>query len=77
MAMDIKEKRMSLNMTQGDLAARINVSRTTVAMWETGAAMPRADKLPELAKILECDVSDLFDKVQRGDKYAERKAVIS
>ena len=60
--MNIKQKRMSLKMTQDVLADRMNVSRTTVAMWETGAAMPRADKLPELAKILGCEVSDLFEE---------------
>ena len=59
--MNIKDKRVSLNMTQDELAEKLNVSRATIAMWETGKAMPRADKLPELAKILGCTVSDLFD----------------
>ncbi len=60
--MEIKQKRVSLNMTQDALAERMNVSRATVAMWETGAAMPRADKLPEIARVLGCEVSDLFEK---------------
>ena len=58
--MIIKELRKSLNMTQEELAEKLNVNRSTVAMWETGAAMPRADKLPELAKIFDCEISDLF-----------------
>lgn len=60
--MDIKSKRMSLNMTQDELAQKLSIQRTTVSMWETGEAMPRADKLPELAKILQCDIADLFDE---------------
>ena len=58
--MNIKEKRMSKGMTQEELGTRLNVTRSTVAMWENGESMPRADKLPELAKILQCDISDLF-----------------
>ena len=58
--MKIKNKRMSLNMTQDELAEELNVSRATIAMWETGKAMPRSDKLPELAKVLGCEISDLF-----------------
>ncbi len=60
--MNIKEKRVSLKMTQEVLADRVNVSRATVAMWETGQAMPRTDKLPEIAQVLGCEVSDLFEK---------------
>ena len=51
---------MSKGMTQEELGTRLNVTRSTVAMWENGESMPRADKLPELAKILQCDISDLF-----------------
>ena len=60
--MNIKQKRMSLKMTQKALAEQLNVDASTVTKWETGAAMPRADKLPELAKILGCEVSDLFEE---------------
>lgn len=59
--MNIRSKRMLLNLTQDHLAEQLNVGRTTVAMWETGKAKPRADKLPEIAKILKCDVADLFE----------------
>ena len=59
---NIKKFRESQGLSQNELANKFNVTQPTVAMWETGAAMPRADKLPELAKILECDVSDLFEK---------------
>lgn len=60
--MKIQGLRLSRNMTQDALAEQLGVTRSTIAMWETGKAMPRADKLPELAKILDCEVSDLFEK---------------
>jgi len=31
-------------------------------MWEIGKSMPRADKLPALAKILGCTISDLYSE---------------
>lgn len=56
----IKQKRESLHITQQALAESVCVDRSTVAKWETGEAMPRVDKLPEIAKILNCDINDLF-----------------
>lgn len=58
----LKNLREKVNITQKDLAEQLNVDASTVTKWETGAAMPRADKLPELAKILGCEVSDLFEE---------------
>lgn len=57
----LKNLREKVNITQKDLATSLGVDTSTVTKWETGAAMPRADKLPELAKILGCEVSDLFE----------------
>ena len=59
---NIKNKRESKGLTQEELGKMLGVNRSTVAMWETGEAMPRADKLPELAKILGCSIDDLYKK---------------
>lgn len=58
--MNIKEKRESKNLTQEELGKKVGVNRSAVAMWEAGEALPRADKLPEIAKILGCSIDDLF-----------------
>lgn len=58
--MNFKEKRMSLSLTQNEIAKRLGVTRSAIAMWESGESLPRADKLPELAKILNCTVDDLL-----------------
>ena len=60
MSRSIKTVRESKNLTQQYIANELGISRTSVAMWETGEAMPRADKLPELAKILGCTIDELF-----------------
>ena len=58
--MSIKSKREEAGITQTVLAEILNIKQSTVAKWETGKAMPQADKLPEIAKILGCAIDDLF-----------------
>lgn len=57
----IKALRERTGVTQSELAEKLHVGQSTVAMWENGENMPRADKLPELARILQCEISDLFE----------------
>lgn len=58
--MRIKSIRKKRCMTQDELAKKINVKQATVAMWETNKSFPTADKLPEIAKVLDCTIDDLF-----------------
>ena len=57
----IKKFRIAKGMTQEELAAIMGTSQGAVGMWETGARMPRADKLPKLAEVLGCSIDDLFN----------------
>lgn len=61
--MRIRELRESANLTQEELACKLGLKRTAISMWETGEALPRTDKLPEIAKILHCSIEDLFKEV--------------
>lgn len=56
----IKSRRESLGMTQKELAEKLRVSQQAVTKWETGENRPRAEKLPEIARLLGCSVDDLF-----------------
>lgn len=58
--MKIKHIRKNNGLSQEQLAEKMKVDRSTVAKWETGEAMPRADKLPILATVLNCSISDLY-----------------
>ena len=58
--MRLKEVRLSAGLTQEEAAKALNVSRTTVTMWETGTVNPTADKLPAIAKLYGCTINDLF-----------------
>lgn len=62
--MDISEKLLNLrkagNLTQEELAEKINVSRQTVSKWESGQCAPDADKLKMLSEIFSVSVDFLL-----------------
>ena len=66
--MKIKELRESRNMTQEQLSCKLNVSRSTVAMWEIGAIFPRTDNLLKLCKVLGCTVDELLKGEEKDAK---------
>ena len=58
----LKRLRLERNLTQKQLAEMVTVSQSNIAMWETGAAMPSAAKLPELADVLHCTIDALYGR---------------
>ncbi len=71
--MNIKKLREAAGLSQMALSEIISVPQSTIASWETGRALPRADKLPLIAKALGCTIDDLLNG--RPDKQGEEKAV--
>ena len=55
----ITELRKQQNMSQGDLAKAMDVSRQAVSKWENGLSSPDTVKLIQLAEVLETDVEYL------------------
>lgn len=58
---NLKYYREQKNLSQMAVAEKLNISQQAIAKWETNEAMPRADKLPQLAQILGCKIDDLFE----------------
>ena len=56
----IKTRRLSLGMSQEDLAKRLGVKRTTVSQWEAGRNTPRTKMLQNIAEALKCSVRELL-----------------
>lgn len=52
--------RKMTNMTQEELAEKVNVSRQTVSKWELGSILPEVEKLVELSEIFNCSVDQLL-----------------
>ncbi len=53
--------RKARNMTQTELADKMDVSFQAVSNWERGNSMPDISKLPQLAAVFECTVDELLD----------------
>lgn len=60
MRMTIRALRVNAGLTQMEFAEKINVNVKTVQNWESGASSPRADKLPEICKVLGCGIDDII-----------------
>ncbi len=59
-AMGIKRK----NISQKELAEKLNIGQSSVAKWISGKSMPQADKMIEIIRILDL-VSEFFPEYQR------------
>lgn len=61
----IKQHRMRAGLRQEDIAEKLGIDRSAVAKWEAGESLPRADKLPQLARLLNCTVDELLGDGER------------
>jgi len=59
----IYNRRKVLNMTQKDLAQKLNISDRTVSRWECGNSLPDVVMLKTVAKVLEMDIADFYSDV--------------
>ena len=75
--MEINEKIYSLrkehNLSQEELANKLNVSRQTVSKWEVGESKPDFDKIVPLCEIFEISTEELL----RDRKIIEGETVIN
>lgn len=69
----IAELRKEKNMTQQELADKLNITDRAISHWENGRSMPDAGVILELCKILNINVNELLSaKKIKEDKYNER-----
>lgn len=57
---NIRKFRENKNMTQEDLADKLNVTRQAVSNWETDKTQPDIDTLHKIAQILDVSVEELI-----------------
>ena len=62
LAFKVKQIRLERGLTVPAVASAMGVSQQAVGKWERGEAMPRAELLPKLAKLLDCKIGDMFDE---------------
>ena len=65
----IYQLRTQRNMSQGDLAEQLDVSRQSVSKWENNSAVPDLDKLLKLSELFELTLDELV----KGDTVPEKQ----
>ena len=71
----IKERRNLKNITQSSLASILGITDRALSKWENGICLPDVGTIPEICKILDITVNDLFSgeivKMKDYDKKLE------
>jgi len=68
---NIKNLRLSNNMTQEKLAEKLSVTRQTVSCWENGKSEPDIETLMKLSKIFDININELLNS-----EISERKTYL-
>lgn len=63
----LKELRRERNLTQEELAEKLNVSGRTVSRWETGANMPDISLLVELAEFYDVSIPEIINGERKSE----------
>ena len=63
---------MEEDYTQETLAAKLNISKATIAMWETGKRLPSPEKYEEIADFFNVDIDFLYGRTNIKRKYSFR-----
>lgn len=53
-------KRKEKNITQSELAEKLNITDRAISKWENGVCLPDVGTMPELCQILGITINDLF-----------------
>ena len=64
-ATNIVRRRKELKMTQKALAEKLCISDKTVSRWETGNQIPDALTIPEIARVLDMTIDELYGNVEK------------
>lgn len=62
---NIKRLRIDAHLSQAELAEKVFVTRSAVALWETGRSSPTSDRLPALAQALGCSIDNLYTEEEK------------
>lgn len=71
----IYKLRTEKNLSQGELADALEVSRQSVSKWETDASVPELDKLIKLSEIFGVSLDELVLDKKQPEQTAEPKIV--
>lgn len=58
--MNLKALRLAAGLSEGDLALKMGVTKSTILEWEKETYLPKTRELPALADALYCTIDELF-----------------
>lgn len=67
------ELRKAKNLTQDDMAEKLNVTRQTVSKWETNQSTPDFDKIIPLCELFEIGVEELLTGKKPEEKQEKKE----
>ena len=66
-------KRKEKHITQSELSEMLGITDRAISKWETGTCLPDANNMPDLCKILDITINDLFSGEVVDMKENEKK----
>ena len=72
---NLKRIRKENNLTQEELAEKLNVSRQSVSKWESGTAYPEMDKMIQLCKMFDLNIDELLNKNINDERERKQSKV--
>lgn len=69
-----KSRRLQLGLNQREISEKLNIQRSTITNYENGNITPTAEKLPEIANILNTSVDYLLgrsDYINKADMVTQ------
>lgn len=71
----LKELRIKANLTQEELAKKMDISSKTIGRWENQDTAPDITKLKKICKILKCNMSDLTSEKEIAIKESKKEMI--
>ena len=71
------ELRNAKNLTQDDMAEKLNVTRQTVSKWETNQSTPDFDKIMPLCELFEIGVEELLTGKKSEEQQKKEEKVLT
>lgn len=68
----LAQLRKANNLSQEQLAEKLNVSRQSISKWESGDTYPDMSKLIQLCNVLNCKLPDLMDDGTFDENYIQK-----
>ncbi len=69
----IKTNRLKQNLTQKQLAEKVNVTDKAVSKWERGECFPDINLFKEISEVLDVPIEDLMQQGESKEEHNKRK----